>query len=95
LFAIIGVRDWDMAVLGVADGVGFGTMAGGMHFEAPFAAVAAVAVHVVAGFHADKAVVMDLEITVFILDKVDLVCQRWIGPCVRFLCSFEWGNREQ
>jgi hypothetical protein len=95
VFAIVGVRNWDMAVLGVTDGVGFWAVTSRVCFKAPFAAVAAVAVSVVARFHADKAVVMDLEITVFILDKVDLVCRRWIGPCTRSLCSLEWGNREQ
>jgi hypothetical protein len=95
MLAIVGVRDWDVAVLGVTDGMRLWAVASGMHFKAPFAAVAAVAVSVVAGLHADKAVVADLEVTVFILDKVDFVCRRWIGPCARSLCSFEWGNREQ
>jgi hypothetical protein len=73
-FAIVGVRDWDVTVLGVTNGVGHWTVASGVCFEAPFAAVATVAVSVVAGLHADKAVVADLEITVFILDKVDFAC---------------------
>jgi hypothetical protein len=94
VFAIVGVRNWDVAVLGMADCVGFGAVASSVRFEAPFAAVAAVAISMVAGFHADKAVIAGLDITVFILDEVDFVCQRWIGPCARSLCSFEWGNRE-
>jgi hypothetical protein len=94
-FAIVGVRNWDMAVLGVTDGMGFGAVTGSMCFKAPFATVAAVVVSVVTGFHTDKAVVTDLEVTVFILDEVDFACQRWIGPCARSLCSLEWGNRER
>jgi hypothetical protein len=94
-FAIVGVRYWDMAVLRVTDSVGLWTVASGVCFEAPFAAIAAVAVSVVTGFHAYEAVVVGFGITVFILDEVDFVCQRWIGPCARSLCSFDWGNREQ
>jgi hypothetical protein len=92
---MIGVRSWDMAVLWVTDGVGFWAVASGVRLEAPLAAVAAVAVSVVTRFHAYKAVVAGLGITVFILDEVDLVCRRWIGPCARSLCSFEQGNRER
>jgi hypothetical protein len=95
VFAIVGVRDWDMAVLGVADCMWLGAVSCCMQFEAPLAAVAAVAVSVVTWLHVEEAVVADLEITVFILDKVDFACQRWIGPCARSLCSFEQGNRER
>jgi hypothetical protein len=95
VFAMIWVRNWDVAVHWVADGMGLGAVARGVCFEAPFAAVAAVAVSVVTGFHADEAVVMDLGITVFILEEVDFVCRRWIGPCTRSLYSFDRGNREQ
>jgi hypothetical protein len=84
-----------MAVLRVADGVGFGAVASRVCLEAPFATVAAVAVSVVTGFHTDEAVVAGLGITVFILDKVNLACRRWIGPCARSLCSLDWGNRER
>jgi hypothetical protein len=91
---MVGVRNWNMAVLGVAYGVGFRAVAHGVCLEAPFATVAAVVVSVVTGLHADKAVVTDLEITVFILDEVNLVHCRWIGPCARSLCSFDRGNRE-
>jgi hypothetical protein len=92
LFTIVGVRDWNVTVLQVADGVRFGAVASGVCFKTPFAAVA---VSVVAWLHADEAVVTDLGITVFILDEVDFACQRWIGPCARSLCSIEWGNRER
>jgi hypothetical protein len=94
-FTIVGVRDWDVAVLGVANLVRHGAMAGRVHFKAPLATVAAVTISVVTWFHADKAVVADLGTTVFILDEVDFACQRWIGPCARSLCSLEWGNGEQ
>jgi hypothetical protein len=94
-FTMVGVRYWDVAVLWVADGVGFGAIASRVCLEAPLAAVAAVAVSMVTGFHADKAVVADLGITVFILEEVDFARQRRIGPCARSLCSFDWGNREQ
>jgi hypothetical protein len=83
-----------MAVLWVADGVGFWAVASGVCLETPFATVAAVAVSVVTGFHTYEAVVAGLGITVFILDEMDLACRRWIGPCARSLCSSEWGNRE-
>jgi hypothetical protein len=73
-FSIVGVRDWDVAVLGVTDCMGFGAVACGMHFKAPFVAVVTVMVSVVTGLHADEAVVTGLGITVFILDKVDFVC---------------------
>jgi hypothetical protein len=66
-----------------------------VRFEAPFAAIAAIAVSVVTRLHADEAVVAGLGITVFILDKVDFACRRWIGPRVRSLCSLDWGNRER
>jgi hypothetical protein len=92
--AMVGVRDWNMAVLGVANGVGVWAVASGVHFEAPFAAVVAVAVSVVTRLHADEAVVVGFRITVFILDEMDLACRRWIGPCARSLCSFDQGNRE-
>jgi hypothetical protein len=68
---MIGVRYWDVAILWVADGMGLGTIASGVCLEAPFAAISAVVVSVVTGFHANEAVVVDLGITVFILDKVD------------------------
>jgi hypothetical protein len=71
---MVGVRYWNMAVLRMADGMGFGTVARGVCLEAPLAAVAAVAISVVTGFHADEAVVAGLGITVFILEEVDLVC---------------------
>jgi hypothetical protein len=93
-FAMVWVRNQDVAILRVADGVGFGAVTGGVCFKAPFTAIAAVAVSVVTGFHADEAVVAGLGITVFILDEVDLACRRWIGPCARSLCSFDRGNRE-
>jgi hypothetical protein len=70
-FAMVGVRYWDVAILQVADGMGVGTIASGVCLEAPLAAVAAVAVSVVTGLHADEAVVADLGITVFILEEVD------------------------
>jgi hypothetical protein len=92
---MVGVRYWDMAVLRVANGVGLWAVASGVCFETPFAAVAAVAISVVTGFHADEAVVAGLGITVFILDEVDLACQRWTGPCARSLCSLDWENRER
>jgi hypothetical protein len=92
---MVGVQDWDMAVLGVANGMGVWAVASGVRFKAPFAAVAAVAISVVTRLHADEAVVAGLGITVFILDEVDLTCRRWIGPCIRSLCSFDWGNRER
>jgi hypothetical protein len=94
VFAIVGVRNWDMAVLWVTDGMRFWAMASSMCFKAPFVAVAAVVVSVVTGLHADKAVVANLGITVFILDEVEFACQRQIGPCARSLCSLDWGNRE-
>jgi hypothetical protein len=94
-FTMVGVRNWDVAVLGMAYGMGFRAVACRVCFKAPFAAVAAVAVSMVTGLHTDKAVVTDLEITVFILDKVDLAHCRWIGPCARSLCSFDQGNRER
>jgi hypothetical protein len=75
--------------------MGFGAVASGVRLEAPFATVAAVAISVVTGFHTYKAVVAGLGITVFILDEMDLVCRRWIGPCARSLCSLEQGNRER
>jgi hypothetical protein len=84
-----------VAVPWVADGMGFWAVTSGVRLETPFAAVAAVAVSVVAGFHTYEAVVAGLRITVFILDEVDLVCRRWIGPCARSLCSLERGNRER
>jgi hypothetical protein len=84
-----------VAVLRVADGVRLWAVASGVCFEAPFATVAAVAVSVVTRLHTYEAVVMGFGITVFILDEMDLACRRWIGPCARSLCSFEWGNREQ
>jgi hypothetical protein len=71
VFTMVWVRNQDMAVLGMAYSMGFRTVAHRVCFETPFAAVAAVAVSVVTGLHADEAVVTDLEITVFILDKVD------------------------
>jgi hypothetical protein len=71
---MVGVRYWDVAVLWVADGMGFWAVASGVCFEAPFATVAAVAISVVSGFHADEAVVVGLGITVFILDEVDFAC---------------------
>jgi hypothetical protein len=71
---MVGVRYWDMAVLRVADGVGLWAVASRVRFEAPFAAVAAVAISVITGLHADEAVVAGLGVTVFILDKVDLTC---------------------
>jgi hypothetical protein len=92
--AIVGVRDRDVAVLGVANSVGVWTVAIRVLLKAPLAAVEAVAVSVVAWFHADETVVADLGIIVFILDEVDFACQRWIGPCARSLCSLDWGNRE-
>jgi hypothetical protein len=58
----------------MAWGLGLGAVASGVCFEAPFAAVVAVAISVVTGLHADKAVVAGLGITVFILDEVDLAC---------------------
>jgi hypothetical protein len=94
-FAMVGVRYWDVAVLRVADGVGLWAVASGVCFKAPFTAIAAIAVSVVTGFHAYEAVVAGFGITVFILDEVDFACRRWIGPCDRSLCSFDWGNREQ
>jgi hypothetical protein len=94
-FAMVGVRNWDVAVLWVANGVGLGAVARGVCFEAPLAAVAAVTVSVVTRLHADEAVVTDLGITVFILEEVDFACWRWIGPCARSLCSFDRGNRER
>jgi hypothetical protein len=63
-----------MAVLGVANGMRFWAVAGGVRFKAPFAAVAAVAVSVVTRLHADETVVVGLGITVFILDEMDLAC---------------------
>jgi hypothetical protein len=84
-----------VAVLWVTNGVGSWAVASGVRLEAPFAAVAAVAVSVVAGFHTYEAVVAGFGVTVFILDEVNLSCRRWIGPCARSLCSFERGNREQ
>jgi hypothetical protein len=84
-----------VAVLLVANGMGSWTVASGVCLEAPLAAVAAVAVSVVAGFHTYETVVAGLGITVFILDEVDFACRRWIGPCARSLCSFERGNRER
>jgi hypothetical protein len=72
-----------VAILRVADGVGSWAVASGVRLEAPFAAVAAVAVSVVTGFHTYEAVVAGLGITVFILEEVDLSCRRWIGPCAR------------
>jgi hypothetical protein len=95
VFTVVRVRNRDMAVLGVAYGVGFRAVARGVCFKTPFATVAAVAVSVVTRLHADEAVVTDLGITVFILDKVDLAHCRWIRPCARSLCSFDKGNREQ
>jgi hypothetical protein len=99
LLAVVWVRVQDMAVLWVANGVGLRALAQGVHFEAPFATAEAVAVEVVARFHADEAVVVSLfaglEITVFILDELNLSCQRGIGPCARSWCSFERGNRER
>jgi hypothetical protein len=94
-FTMVWVRYWDVAVLQVADSMGLWAVACGVCFKAPFAAVAAVAISVVTGFHADEAVVVGLGITVFILEEVDLACRRWIGPCARSLCSLDWGNREQ
>jgi hypothetical protein len=82
-----------VAVLQVADGVGFWAVTSGVCLEAPFATVAAVAVSVVTGFHTYEAVVAGFRITVFILDEVDLACRRWIGPCARSLCSLERGRR--
>jgi hypothetical protein len=84
-----------VAVLRVADGMGFGTVASRVRLKAPFATVAAVAVSVVTGLHTYETVVAGLGITVFILDEVDFACRRWIGPCARSLCSFEQGNRER
>jgi hypothetical protein len=84
-----------MVVLWVTDGVGPWAVASGVCFEAPFATVAAVVVSVVTGFHTYEAVVAGFGITIFILDEVDFACRRWIGPCVRSLCSLDWGNREQ
>jgi hypothetical protein len=92
---MVGVRYWDVTVLRVTDGMGSWAVASGVRLEAPFAAVAAVAVSVITGFHAYETVVAGLGITVFILDEVDLACRRWIGPCARSLCSFERGNRER
>jgi hypothetical protein len=85
---MVGVRNRDMAVLWVADGMGLGAVARGVCFEAPFT------VSVVTRLHTDEAVVVDLGITVFILEEVDLARRRWIGPCTRSLCSLDWGNRE-
>jgi hypothetical protein len=93
--AVVGVRDWDVAVLRVADGVGSWAVASRVRLEAPFATVAAVAVSVVTRFHTYEAVVAGLGITVFILDEMDFACRRWIGPCARSLCSMEQGNRER
>jgi hypothetical protein len=75
-FAMVGVRDWDVTVLWVADGVGLWAVASRVCFKTPFAAVAAVAISVVTGFHADEAVVAGLGVTVFILDEVDFACRR-------------------
>jgi hypothetical protein len=93
-FSVVGVRNWNMAVLGVTYCMGFRAVAHRVCLEAPFATVAAVTVSVVTGLHTDEAVVMDLEITVFILDEVNLAHCRQIGPCARSLCSFDQGNRE-
>jgi hypothetical protein len=93
--AVVGVRDWDVAVLRVADSVGFWAVASRVRLKAPFAAVAAVVVSVVTGFHTYEAVVAGFGITVFILDEVNFACRRWIGPCARSLCSVERGNRER
>jgi hypothetical protein len=84
-----------VAVLRVADGVGFWAVTGRVCLEAPFATVVAVVVSVVTGFHTYEAVVAGLGITVFILDEVDFACRRWIGPCARSLCSVDRGNRER
>jgi hypothetical protein len=94
VFTMVWVGNWDVAVLGVANFMGLGAVASRVCLEAPFAAVAAVAVSVVTGLHADEAVVADLGITVFILEEVNFAHWRWIGPCARSLCSFDWGNRE-
>jgi hypothetical protein len=72
------VRNWDVAILQVTDGVGLWAVTSGVRLEAPFATVVAVAVSVVTGFHTYEAVVVGLRITVFILEEVDLSCQRWI-----------------
>jgi hypothetical protein len=93
--AVVGMRNWNMAVLGMANGMGFWAVTSRVCFKAPLAAVSAVAVSVVTWFHTDETVVVGLGITVFILDEVDLSCRRWIGPCARSLCSFDQGNREQ
>jgi hypothetical protein len=93
--AMVGVRDGDMAVLAVANGVWVWTGSGGVGLEAPLAAVEAVAVSVVTGLHAEETVVVGLDITVFILEDVGFMVWRRIGPVARSLCSVEWGNRER
>jgi hypothetical protein len=93
--AIVGVRDGDVAVFVMADGVWVWAGSGGVRLEAPLAAVEAVAVSVVAWLHTEEAIVAGLDITVFILEDVYFAVRRRIGPVTRSLCSIEWGNRER